>query len=143
MGYYNEDTDSRILSQAYNVSTDRAVLVIADAISKEYIALYQYLFGVAKKAYDYDNVVVMEKLLYNPATGNVMIKQEFYEKRQSNLVYIGDTHFELHLYSLDELNKLASKSGWCLYKVFTDLDEESPGYSPFATLNAIFVKCRR
>jgi len=55
---------------------------------------------------------------------------------------MGDAHFELHLYSLDELNKLANKSGWCLYKVLTDLDRDV-GYSPFSCLNAVFIKCRK
>jgi SAM-dependent methyltransferase len=142
IGYYDESTDSKIFSEAYNISTDRAALIIADAICKEYMILHQYLFGMTKKVYEYDNTVVMERLLYNPATGNVMIKQEFYEKRQGDLMFIGDAHFELHLYSLDELNKLANKSGWCLYKVLTDLDGEV-GYSPFTTLNAVFVKCKK
>ena len=142
IGYYDENADSKILSEAYNISTDRAVLIIADAISKEQMTLHQYLFGMTKRVHEYDNVVIMERLLYNPATGNVLIRQEFYEKSQNNLAFMGDAHFELHLYSLDELNKLANKSGWCLYKVLTDLDRDV-GYSPFSCLNAVFIKCRK
>lgn len=142
IGYYDENIDSKILSEAYNITTDGAALIIADAISKEYMVLHQYFFGMTRKVYEYDNVVVIEKMLYNPATGNVLIRQDFYEKSQNNLMFIGDSHFELHLYSLDELNKLAYRSGWCLYRVLTDLDGEV-GYSPLSSLNVIFVKCRK
>lgn len=142
LGYYDEETDAKILSMAYEVSSDRAVLIIADAVNKEYWSLSQYFFGIAKRALEYDDIVVLEKTLYNPATGNILIKQDFYRRNGSDLKFLGNSHFELHVYSVDELVRLASKAGWCLYKVLVDLSGEA-GYSPINSTNIILSKCRQ
>lgn len=142
LGYYDEETDARIFSMTYEVSSDKAVLIIADAINKEYLSISQYVLGIAKRALEYDNIVVIEKTLYNPATGNVLIKQDFYRRDGNNLVFLGNSHFELHVYSLDELVRLANKAGWCLYKVLVDLSGEA-GYSPLNSTNIIFSKCKQ
>ncbi len=142
LGYYDEETDMKILSMAYEVSADKASLIIADAVNKEYISFSQYVLGFTKRVAEYDNVVVIEKTIYNPATGNVLIKQDFYRRDKNNLLFLGESHFEFHVYSLDELVKLANKAGWCLHKVLVDLSGEAR-YSPMNSINVIFSKCRQ
>jgi len=143
LGYYDEDADLKILSAAYNVTTNNAALIVADSVSRDLLILQQYLLGMGKRVFEYDNIVVMEKLLYNPVTGNALVKQEFFKKDQSgNLIFLDDAYFEMHVYSLDELSRLANKAGWCMYRVLSSLEKDT-GFSPFSALNAIFVKCKK
>jgi ubiquinone/menaquinone biosynthesis C-methylase UbiE len=142
IGYYDEDTDVRILSQVKNVVKDSSALFLIDFVNKEHIMMEFMVTGVKTYAYDYGNYVVLENTLFNPITSEVLIKQVFYRKEGRDLVYLDESYFKMRVYSLNELVQLARRSGWCLSRVLKEIGGE-PGYNPLGPLNLVFTPCKQ
>jgi len=142
IGYYDEDTDLSVLKQAAEVADDDALLIVADTVSRDYVALVSSLVGKARWFVDYGDYVVVEEPLYNPVTARLHVKQTFYRKQGKNLIFEGGTHFSIRLYSLNELVALAKKAGWCLHEALKCFGTGNP-YTPLSSLNVVFRRCRK
>lgn len=141
IGYYDIETDVRILTSIKNLVKDNGVLLMVDFVNKEYIAVEKMFIGTKTIAYDYGDYLVLEHSIFNPITSELFIKQRFYRKESQNLIYIDDTVFKMRIYSLSEIVDIAKKSGWCLSKVLRDIEGE-PGYTLFKPLNILFTLCK-
>lgn len=142
IGYYDEDTDIRILTHARRVADENGVLIIADSINRDYLMVLHNIVGEATWFYDYHFYVVVEKSLFNPVTSEIMIKHSFYKKDGRNLMFLDEAHFKMRVYSLNEIVYMARKAGWCLLKVLKDVGGEV-GYSFTRPLNLVFNVCRK
>jgi len=142
IGYYDEDTDVKILSHARKLAEENGLLIIADSINRDYMLMLHNVVGEMTWFYDYHYYVVVEKSLFNPVTSEVMIKHSFYRKDGKNLMFLDEAHFKMRVYSLNELVYIAKKAGWCLLRVLRDVAGEI-GYSFTKPLNIIFNICRK
>ncbi|MCS7111261.1 MAG: class I SAM-dependent methyltransferase [Ignisphaera sp.] len=142
IGYYDEDTDIRVLTHVRNLVDDKGVLIIADSINRDYLLMLHNIAGEVTWFYDYHFYVVVEKSLFNPVTSEVMIKHSFYRKDGRNLMFLDEAHFKMRVYSLNEMVYMAKKAGWCLLKVLRDVAGEI-GYSFTKPLNVIFSACKK
>lgn len=140
IGYYDEETDVNVLSQARAIAKDGGALFFIDFVNKDYMTLEFMVSGSKTYVYDYGNYVVLENTLFNPITSEVLIKQIFYRKEGRDLIYIDETYFKMRVHGLNELVSIARRSGWCLNKVLKDVGGE-PGYHPLGPLNLIFTPC--
>lgn len=142
IGYYDEDTDIKILTLARKVVDENGVLMIADSINRDYMLMVHNIIGEVTWFYDYHFYVVVEKSLFNPVTSEVMIKHSFYKKDGKNLMFLDEAYFKMRVYSLNELVYIAKKAGWCLLRVLRDVAGEI-GYSFTKPLNIIFGVCKK
>jgi len=140
IGYYDIDTDIHILKSVKELVKNSGFLVMADMVNKDYIELLNSLVGNTETYTDYGSYAIVERSVYNPVTGEILIKQRFYRKVYNNLEYIDEIYFKMRLYSLNELIEVARKAGWCLVKVLKDIWGEL-GYSIFKPINIIFQSC--
>ncbi|MEM2261367.1 MAG: class I SAM-dependent methyltransferase [Ignisphaera sp.] len=141
IGYYDEDTDIKVLTNARKIVGENGVLIIVDSINRDYMLMLHNIVGETTWFYDYHFYVVVERSLFNPVTSEVMIKHSFYRKDGKNLIFLDEAHFKMRIYSLNELVYIAKKAGWCLYRVLRDVAGEI-GYSFTKPLNIIFSTCR-
>ncbi|RLG86266.1 MAG: hypothetical protein DRO39_03640 [Thermoprotei archaeon] len=141
IGYYDEETDEDILRQAAEVSKDDGFLIIADTVSRDYIAFLSSFVGRMRWFVDYGGYVVVEEPLYNPVTAKLHVKQTFYRRRGRDMIYEGCAHFTIRLYSLNELASIARRSGWCVYDALKAPTPTWGGYSSFSSLNVVFKRC--
>lgn len=141
IGYYSEEDDVKILSATRRLTKEGGLLIIADSIGKEYLTFRQSLVGTIEEFIDCGDHVVVEKVLYNPIRGEVLIRQRFYRKQGLDLIYIADSHFRMRVYSLEELVSLAERCGWCLGKVLRGPSLSEAGFSMFDTINVLFRAC--
>ncbi|MEM1920174.1 MAG: methyltransferase domain-containing protein [Ignisphaera sp.] len=141
IGYYDEETDVRILSTIRNMVKDSGVLMFVDFVNKDYLVMELGLIGPRLVVYDYDDVIVLEHTIFNPVVSEILIKQRFYRKEGLNYIFLDEAMFRMRIYSLSELVDIARRSGWCIHKVLKDVEGE-PGYTPLKPLNIIFTLCR-
>ncbi len=142
IGYYDEDTDIKILTHARNIVDENGVLIIADSINRDYMLVLHNIVGEVTWFYDYHFYVVVEKSIFNPVTSEIMIKHSFYRKDGKNLMFLDEAYFKMRVYSLNELVYIAKKAGWCLLRVLRDTAGEI-GYSFIKPLNIIFNVCKK
>ncbi len=141
LGYYDEETDQRILKQLANLAHENSLLIVADTASKDFISFLSNFVGGYTWFVDYGEHVVVERPMFNPATGTMITKQIFYRKSGKDLLYLGEATFQIKLYSLDELVSLARSCGWCLQEAFRSFISREP-YRTLGAINAVFKICR-
>lgn len=141
IGYYDDETDLKVLLQTRSVAKDNSVLLFIDFVNKDHMMMEFMISGSKTYVYDCGNYVVLENTLFNPITSEALIKQVFYRKEDRNLIYLDETYFKMKVYSLNEIVQLAKRGGWCLSKVLKEVGGE-PGYNPLGPLNLVFTPCR-
>lgn len=141
IGYYDDDTDVKILTNLRKLVKDSGILFFVDFVNKDYIAIEKNIIGQKSFAYDYGEFIVLENTMFNPITSEILINQRFYRKESLDLIFVDEAMFKMKVYSLSELATIARKSGWCLNKVLKDIEGE-PGYTILKPLNIIFTSCK-
>ncbi|MGC8895690.1 MAG: class I SAM-dependent methyltransferase [Candidatus Bathyarchaeia archaeon] len=125
IGYFSQKDDLKIFKQARELSKENAVLLIAETMHTEFLALKFVPTG-----YDeVDNIVLLESRKYDPTTAQLKTVWTFYKKCGENLEFIDRVEYELHVYSPSELSSLLREAGWepvAFYGNFSTLQPMSP-----------------
>jgi len=132
IGFSTQDNDLKIFKQARELSKKGALLVIAETMHSDYIAL-----NFTPTSFDeIDNIVLMEKGTYDKTTSQMKTTWTYYNKRGEDLEFIGKVDIELHVYSVSELSALLRKAGWepvAFYGSFATLQS----FNPLTSLNLV------
>ncbi len=143
LGYYDAETDRRILEEAARLASSDALLIIADTASKDFVSFLSNFVGGFRWYAEYDEYVVIECPIYNPTTGELLTKQLFYRKRRDrNLEFMGEAYFKIRLYTLDELISIAKAAGWCFLEALRSFIKREP-YRTLGALNVVMKRCRK
>jgi ubiquinone/menaquinone biosynthesis C-methylase UbiE len=125
IGYFSRDDDISIFKQAKEVSRKNAILIIAETMHSDFLAVkftptgYQEVGGI----------VLLENRKYDPTTSQLTANWAFYNKRGENLDFIDRIEFEHHVYSQSELSSVLRKAGWepvAFYGSFSTLQPMNP-----------------
>jgi ubiquinone/menaquinone biosynthesis C-methylase UbiE len=125
IGYFSQKDDLKIFKQARELSRENAVLLIAETMHTEFLALKFVPTGYS----EVDNIVLLESRNYDPTTAQLKTDWKFYKKCRENLEFIDQIEYELHIYSPSELSSLLRKAGWepvTFYGSFSTLQPMSP-----------------
>ncbi|MGB9756269.1 MAG: class I SAM-dependent methyltransferase [Candidatus Bathyarchaeales archaeon] len=132
IGYFSLKEDLKIFKQARELSKENAVLLIAETMHTDFLAVKFVPTG-----YDeVDDVVLLESRNYDLTTSQLKTIWTFYKKRDENLEFIDRVEYEIHVYSPSELSSLLRKAGWepiAFYGSFSTLQP----MSPFTSLNLV------
>jgi ubiquinone/menaquinone biosynthesis C-methylase UbiE len=136
IGYFSQEDDMKILEEARELSSEEAILFIAETMHSEYISL-----KFTPTSYmEMDNLVLLENRAYDRATSQLASSWAFYNKRGENLEFIDRVEFELHVYSLSELSALLRKSGWEPVASYGNISTLQP-MSPLTSMNIVAKAC--
>jgi ubiquinone/menaquinone biosynthesis C-methylase UbiE len=125
IGYFSQKDDLKIFRQARELSNENAVLLIAETMHTEFIALKFVPTGHS----EVNNIVLLESRSYDPTTAQLKTVWNFYKKCGENLEFIDRVEYEIHVYSPSELSSLLRKAGWepvTFYGSFSTLQPMSP-----------------
>ncbi|MDI6805692.1 MAG: class I SAM-dependent methyltransferase [Candidatus Bathyarchaeia archaeon] len=125
IGYFSLKDDLKIFKQARELSKENAVLLIAETMHTEFLAV-----KFAPTSYgEVNNIVLLESRKYDPTTSQLKTVWTFYKKCGENLEFIDRVEYEVHVYSPSELSSLLRKAGWepvAFYGSFSTLQPMSP-----------------
>ncbi|MGQ9506985.1 MAG: class I SAM-dependent methyltransferase [Candidatus Bathycorpusculaceae bacterium] len=125
IGYFSQRDDLKILKQARELSKENAVLLIAETMHTEFLAVK----FVPTSYGEVDNIMLLESNKYDPTTSQLKTLWTFYKKCGENLEFIDRVEYEIHVYSPSELSTLLRKAGWepvAFYGSFSTLQPMSP-----------------
>ena len=132
IGYFSQKDDLKIFKQARELSRENAVLLIAETMHTEFLALKFVPTGYS----EVDNIVLLESRNYDPTTAQLKTDWKFYKKCRENLEFIDQIEYELHIYSPSELSSLLRKAGWEPVKFYGSFSTLQP-MSPLTSLNLV------
>ncbi|MEM3699640.1 MAG: class I SAM-dependent methyltransferase [Candidatus Bathyarchaeia archaeon] len=125
IGYFSPKDELKIFKQARELSKENAVLLIAETMHTEFLAV-----KFAPTSYgEVDNILLLESRKYDQTTSQLKTVWTFYKKCGENLEFIDRVEYEIHVYSPSELSALLRKAGWepiAFYGSFTTLQPMSP-----------------
>jgi ubiquinone/menaquinone biosynthesis C-methylase UbiE len=132
IGYFSQADDISMFKQARELSRKDAVLIIAETMHSDFIAV-----KFTPTSYqEVGDVVLLEDRKFDPTTSQLMAKWTFYNKRGENLKFIDRIELENHVYSQSELSSVLRKAGWepvAFYGSFLTLQ----AMGPFGSLNVV------
>ncbi|MEM3623310.1 MAG: class I SAM-dependent methyltransferase [Candidatus Bathyarchaeia archaeon] len=132
IGYFSQKDDLKIFRQARELSKENAVLLIAETMHTELLAVK----FVPTSYGEVDDIVLLESRNYDLTTSQLKTAWTFYKKCRENLEFIDKVAYEIHVYSPSELSALLRKAGWepiAFYGSFSTLQP----MSPFTSLNLV------
>jgi SAM-dependent methyltransferase len=132
IGYFSQEDDLNIFKQARELSSEDAVLFIAETSHSEFISL-----KFTPTAYaEIGDIIMLENRKYDPKTSQLSTTWAFYQKNGDNLKFIDKVDFELHIYSPSELSCLLRKAGWETVTFYGNLSTLQP-MNPLTSLNIV------
>jgi hypothetical protein len=125
IGYFSQDDDISMFKQAKELSRKDAVLIIAETMHSDFIAV-----KFTPTSYqEVGDIVLLESKKYDPTTSQLTAAWTFYNKRGENLEFIDRVVHETHVYSQSELSSVLRKAGWepvAFYGSFSTLQPMNP-----------------
>jgi len=118
IGYYDEDTDTEILTKARSLAKSNGLLVI-DTVNRD--AFMASSLDRLKVYNEYGSLVVLEEPTPDYSASRVSTKWRFYSKDGNDLKYIDTVEYNVRQYSFHELVRILSKSGWTMLGAYDHL----------------------
>jgi len=125
IGYFSKDNDVSMFKQARELSRKDAVLIIAETMHTDFLAVKFTPTGYQEVG----DIVLLENRKYDPTTSQLKANWTFYNKREENLEFIDRIEIENHVYSQSELSSVLRKAGWepvAFYGSFLTLQSMNP-----------------
>jgi ubiquinone/menaquinone biosynthesis C-methylase UbiE len=132
VGYFSQDDDVSMFKQARQLSAKNAVLLIAETMHSDFIAVK----FTPTSFQEVGDIVLLENRKYDPTTSQLVAEWIFYKKRGEDLEFINRVTVENHVYSQSELSSVLRRAGWEpieFYGSFVTLQK----MSPFGSLNVV------
>ena len=137
IGYYDEKTDLQVLRQARSLAKEGSLLLILDTANQDWTAFFNTYLRSGDYFIDYGDFAVVEHHEYDPTTSRAKTKWLFYDKAGKDLRFVDEVEYEVRLYALHELVRIAQEAGWKFLEAFKNLKIRSP-FVPVGPINAIF-----
>ena len=120
LGMYSRNEDVSILKQARDLSKEGAFLFITETMHENYV-----LEKFAPSSYfEIEDLIFLEKTNFDRNKKLLNRSWAFYRKQGSNdLVFMGKTEFDLHIYTLSELSSILEEAGWQLMMDYGSLSK--------------------
>ena len=137
IGYYDEETDLQVLRQARSLAKEGSLLLILDTANQDMIAFFNTYLRSGDYFVDYGDFAVVEHHEYDPTKSRAKTKWLFYDKVGRDLRFVDEVEYDVRVYALHELVRLAQEASWELLEAFKSLKHRTP-FVPVGPLNAIF-----
>jgi len=132
VGFYKQEDDLSIFKQARELSTEKAILFVAETMHTEYLSI-----KFTPTSYtELDHIVLLENRKYDPITSQISTSWIFYNKRGQDLEFVDKVDITHHIYSLGELSSLLRRAGWETVAAYGDLSTLQP-MSPLTSMNIV------
>jgi SAM-dependent methyltransferase len=132
VGFYKQEDDLSIFKQARELSSEKAILFVAETMHTEYLSI-----KFTPTSYtELDHIVMLENRKYDPITSQISTSWIFYNKRGQDLEFIDKVDIAHHVYSLSELSSLLLKAGWETVASYGNLATLQP-MSPLTSMNIV------
>ncbi len=144
IGYYlDESVDEQVLRNAWMVTREKGFLFILNTVNRDLIALVNSI--VSRPAYITElsnNMVMIEKPVFNPVDSTIENTWVFYRREGKNLIHIDEVSFKLRVYSLHEIVEIARRAGWRYVESYCNIKTLSVFKPALCGLNVVFQKTR-
>jgi hypothetical protein len=140
LGMYSRNEDINILKQARDLSKEEAFLFITETMHEKYV-----LEKFAPTSYfEIEDLLFLEKTNYDQDKKLLSRTWTSYRKQGSkDLVLIGKTEFDLHIYSLSELSSILKEAGWEVMTDYGSLSSSRPSnLLSLANIVARAINCK-
>jgi len=129
IGYYDDDTDLEIFSNAAKLTRKNGLLLIIDTVNRDAILKTFRKIGID----EFEDLIIIRRNKFDPITSKLIAKWEVFERSGRNLKFITDLKIEQRLYSFHELLRILSKAGWEFIEAYHNIltGEEFRYDSPF------------
>ncbi|MGD0029249.1 MAG: class I SAM-dependent methyltransferase [Candidatus Bathyarchaeia archaeon] len=132
VGFYKQEDDLSIFKQARELSSEKAILFVAETMHTEYLSI-----KFTPTSYtELDHIVLLENRKYDPITSQISTSWIFYNKRGQDLEFVDKVDITHHIYSLGELSSLLRRAGWETVAAYGDLSTLQP-MSPLTSMNIV------
>ncbi len=140
LGYYDRDTDRRIMAGIREVTRDGGYLMILNTFNYELAVVRNMIWGFPPIFSEIDGeTYLVESPKLDPVKGILHNKWVFYRKRNNDLEYLGSIEFSLKAYTLYELVELARETGWEYVTSYSSLRRLEEGFKPgISGFNVVF-----
>ena len=132
IGFYEEDDDLNIFTQARRLSRLGALLFIGECIHRDFLTLKFQPRGFE----EVQDLVMLKNRDFNQFTSRLSSTWTFYKKDGENLRYIDKVSFNIRVYSLHEVASILRRAGWETIKVYGNLATLQP-FTPLTSLNLV------
>lgn len=119
LGYYDEETDRRILKQINKLASPSCVLVI-EMGNRDYVVKHFQPFGIN----DLGDKEVHEYRKFDLERSQSQPRWEFYKKEKNSLKHLVTIQLDHRMYSLHELIELLKTTGWEYTNSYGSVDHE-------------------
>ena len=132
IGFYKQEDDLSIFKQARELSSEKAILFVAETMHTEYLSI-----KFTPTSYtELDHIVMLENRKYDPITSQISSSWIFYNKRGQDLEFVDKVDITHHVYSFGELSSLLLKAGWETVASYGNLATLQP-MSPLTSMNIV------
>jgi 2-polyprenyl-3-methyl-5-hydroxy-6-metoxy-1,4-benzoquinol methylase len=132
IGFYKQEDDLSIFKQARELSSEKAILFVAETMHTEYLSI-----KFTPTSYtELDHIVMLENRNYDPITSQISSSWIFYNKRGQDLEFVDKVDITFHAYSLSELSSLLRRAGWETVASYGNLSTLQP-MSPLTSMNIV------
>lgn len=135
IGMYSRLDDFVTFKNAYEVSREGAVIVIADTMHTDYVI---QKFG-SPIDFEIEGFLIKEKAVFDSSKKKLTRFWTFYRKNEGGLVFAGQTKFTTQIYDPKELVCVLEKSGWKVLNISGSIEKSLP-LEPSSTMNIIATK---
>jgi len=118
LGYWEDETDRKILQQAHRLSRKGAILIV-DMANKDYLVRHFQPFGMVALQGEPQYVLIEERQL-NLETSRINNKWTFYRKEGEDLKHAATVMLDHRVYSLHELASMIGSVGWDYLRAYGD-----------------------
>jgi SAM-dependent methyltransferase len=132
IGFYKQEDDLSIFKQARELSSEKAILFVAETMHTEYLSIK---FTPTSHT-ELDHIVMLENRKYEPIMSQMTASWIFYNKRGQDLEFVDKVDITHHIYSLGELSSLLRRAGWETVAAYGDLSTLQP-MSPLTHMNIV------
>jgi SAM-dependent methyltransferase len=132
IGYTTVEDDLSTFRQARQLSRKGSILFIIET-QHEGRATQQ---GSGSSTLELDDMVMLEKTIYDPITARGETTWTFYRRRGRDLEYVDELHYNIRLYSLPELSRLLGEAGWKVEACYGNIATRQ-AFSPSTSMNIV------
>ncbi len=128
IGYYDEETDVKIFSEAAKLTRENGLLLIIDTVNRDAILRDFRENGVD----EINELIIIRRNKFDPVTSRLLARWEIYEKQEKDLKFIAEIDIDQRLYSLHEVVDMLERAGWRFIEAYHNIltGERAKLYSP-------------
>lgn len=134
LGYYDDETDGKILKQLHTLASNKAVLIV-ELSNRDFIVKHFARHGIIKL----NGYELHEDRHFNYQTSRMEATWKFYTRNGANLRHYATLQVNHRLYSLHEFTRLLVNAGWMTIQAYSNLE----GLPITSDSRAMYFICRK